>query len=270
MYLEVERLCFSYGPRPVLRGVDFSAEGGELIALLGPNGAGKSTLMRCLLGLLNGYECHIRIGGRDLREMSRAALAREVAYVPQSAPPVFNYTVLETVLMGATGSVGMLRTPGTAQEEQAMAILEGLDIGRLARRGCGELSGGERQLTLLARALLQNAHILVMDEPTANLDYGNQNRVMERVSALAERGYIVLFSTHDPNQAILYAHRALTLWEGRILTNGPPEQALTGEILERLYGIPVRRIRMAGGGMVCLPRRAACGEEAEETYGEGD
>lgn len=258
MGIEIERLSFSYGTRPILKEVAFSAGAGELIALLGPNGAGKSTLMRCLLGFLKDYTGAIHLDGRNIRAMSRAELAKSIAYIPQSAPAVFNYTVLDTVLMGVTGSVGVLGAPGPEHERRAMELLNGLGVGELAQRGCGTLSGGERQLVLLARALIQNVRILVMDEPTANLDYGNQNRVMEHVSELTARGYIVLFSTHDPNQALLYASRALTLFDGRILTDGAPERALSKETLRTLYGIEIRRhlICDADGGMIiCMPKK---------------
>ena len=255
--IEARDLHFSYGERYVLRGVSFSAEPGELIALLGPNGAGKSTLMRCLLGLTKDYRGAVYIAGEDIRTMSRTALAGKVAYIPQSAPTVFNYTVLDTVLMGVTGRIGLLGAPDAACEAKAMETLESLGVGHLAKRGCGELSGGERQLVLLARALVQDARVLIMDEPTANLDYGNQNRVMQRVLQLVKEGYTVLFSTHDPNQALLYASRALTLWEGRMLTDAAPEQALTENVLETIYGISVRRCLLPDEDMsICVPRRS--------------
>ena len=258
MDVELKGVSFSYGARRVLKEVSFSAGAGELIALLGPNGAGKSTLMRCLLGLLKDYTGTICIDGQETRAMSRAALSAKIAYIPQSAPVTFNYNVLDMVLMGVTGSVGVLGAPGAEHEKRALEMLESLGVGRLAGRGCEELSGGERQLVLLARALVQDARVLVMDEPTANLDYGNQNRVMERVAQLTGQGYTVLLSTHDPNQALLYATRALTLWDGKILTDGPPELALTEETLCTLYGIPVRRCTLPeveGGLMVCVPGR---------------
>ena len=264
MGVELKNVRFSYGERQVLKGIDFSAGEGELIALLGPNGAGKSTLMRCLLGLMKSYDGSISIDGQDVRSLSRPALSKKIAYIPQSAPAVFNYTVLDLVLMGVTGSIGALSAPSKQHEERVMEILEGLGIGRLAQRGCEELSGGERQMALLARALVQDAKVLVMDEPTANLDYGNQNRVMERAAELAAQGYTILFSTHDPNQALLYASRALTLWDGRILTDGAPDQALTEGVLHTLYGIGVRRCALPDENVtVCVPKRGKINQEGE-------
>lgn len=258
MRLEVQDLGFSYGERSVLRGISLQAGAGELIALLGPNGAGKSTLMRCLLGLAKNYTGEIRMDGENIGSLRRGALAKKIAYVPQTAPVVFNYTVLESVLMGTTGSMGVFESPGPEQENKARNILEQLGIAHLEKRGCEALSGGERQLVLLARALLQDAPMLIMDEPTANLDYGNQSRVMEQVSRLSAQGYTVLFSTHDPNQALLYASRALTLWEGKLLTDGAPKETLTEDILGKLYGIPVQRYTLGRDQTereVCVPGR---------------
>lgn len=258
MGVDIENLRFSYGDHAVLKGISFQVEPGELVALLGPNGAGKSTLMRCLLGFLREYSGKIRVGGRDTREMTRTELAQEIAYIPQSVAMVFNYQVLDMVLMGVTASLGVLSSPKRTHREKALRLLEELGIGHLAERGYEELSGGERQLVLLARALIQDAGILVMDEPTANLDYGNQNRVMARVAQLTRAGYIVFFSTHDPNQALLYASRALTLWRGRILTDGAPSEVLTEDTLSRLYGIDVERTAFVTTDghprTVCIPR----------------
>jgi iron complex transport system ATP-binding protein len=256
--IEFSNLTFSYGAQPVLQGVTMSADYGELVALLGPNGAGKSTMMRCLLGFLRDYGGEIKIDGQEIRKLSRPALAKKVAYIPQAAPVVFNYTVLDTVLMGATGSLGLLSSPGAELKDKALELLKSLGAEHLANRGTGELSGGERQLVLLARALIQDAKILVMDEPTANLDYGNQNRVMQQVTSLARRGYLVLYSTHDPNQTLLYATRAITLSGGKLLSDGDPKSTLTESVLETLYNIPVTRqtISVPSGDVeICLPRK---------------
>lgn len=254
MQIEVEDLCFSYGERQVLKNISFSAHEGELIALLGPNGVGKSTLMRCMLGFLKSCSGNILLDGENIRHMRRNELSKRIAYIPQSVPVTFNYTVLDTVLMGVTGSISPLSAPGAAQEAGALEALESLGVAHLARRGVEEISGGERQLVLLARALVQNAHVLIMDEPTANLDYGNQNRVMERTAELAERGYIVLISAHDPNQALMYASRALILRDGCVLCDDTPDRALTEEVLQSVYGIPVRRYTVPDA-TVCVPRR---------------
>ena len=179
-------------------------------------------------------------GGRKVAAgIFRRDLASKIAYIPQSYAPAFDHTVLDSVLMGMTAQMPVLAQPGPEQEQKAMQALQELGIEKLARRGCTRISGGERQLMLLARALVQDAGTLIMDEPTANLDYGNSSRVMQRVRKLGEKGYSVVFSTHDPNQAFSYATKVLALKSGRVLACGRPEEVLTQEILSALYGVQV-------------------------------
>ena len=220
-----------------LQNVSFSVQKGTLTAVLGANGAGKSTLFRCLLGFLTPQAGEIRLSGRPLSTYSRREAAGKLAYIPQSSEPIFNYTVLDTVLMGTTGTMNVLQRPGRRQQEAAMQALQRLGIEALAQRGIGTISGGERQLALIARALVQNAEILIMDEPTANLDFGNQQRVLAQIRALTTRGYTVLLSTHNPEHALHYAHRVLALQGGHIAADGPTETALTPQLLQTLYGI---------------------------------
>ena len=256
MEIEVQNLTFSYGKQPVLQDVSFSVQKGTLTAVLGANGAGKSTLFRCLLGFLTPQAGEIRLSGRPLSAYSRREAAGKLAYIPQSSEPIFNYTVLDTVLMGTTGTMNVLQRPGRRQQEAAMQALQRLGIEALAQRGIGTISGGERQLALIARALVQNAEILIMDEPTASLDYGNSFRVMQRIEALSAGGYSVIFSTHEPNQAFRYATKVLALKDGRVLAFGLPGQVLTPELLQTLYGVPVAVTQVQAGSRifsVCTP-----------------
>jgi iron complex transport system ATP-binding protein len=254
--LEITDLSFSYGTRPILNDVNFDAGPGDLIALLGPNGVGKSTLFRCILGFLKGYRGSVRVVGKDVRHLSPLALARLVAYIPQSSAQVFDYTVLELVLMGMASQLKLLETPGKKQEEDAREVLNELGIDHLRHRGCGQISGGEYQLVLLARALAQKARILLMDEPTANLDYGNQYRVMERISRLSRRDFTVILSTHDPNQALQHANRALIVQKGSISADGRPDDVMTEDMLSGMFNIGVCRMQVTAAGQVypiCLP-----------------
>lgn len=252
MPIDVRTLSFSYGSAPVLRDVTFRAGPGEVIAVLGPNGVGKSTIFRCLLGFLQPTAGEVWVDDRPLRKFSRRELAREVAYIPQSYTPTYDYTVRQCVLMGATAQLGALQSPTDAQQELTERTLESLGIAHLAERGSQRISGGERQLMLIARALVQDARVLIMDEPTANLDYGNSFRVMQRVAQLGVGGYTVIFSSHDPNQAFRYATRVLALKNGTLLADGAPAQVLTEQILSELYGIEVavRPIELGGRTML--------------------
>lgn len=236
--IEVKNLSFAYREHEVLREVSFSAAEGQLVSVLGPNGVGKSTLFRCILGLLRSYTGEVLLNGREVRQQSRQELSRLAAYIPQSSEPVFNYTVMDTVLMGTTTMLSPLRRPGAAQREAAERAMEELGIIGLRNRGVGRLSGGERQLVLIARAMVQNARLLVMDEPTANLDYGNQYRVLEQIQALAQRGYTVLLSTHNPEHALRFASHILALREGRVCAYGAVNETITAELIEELYRIP--------------------------------
>jgi len=242
--LEVKNLQFAYKKNNVLKGVDFIADAGQCICILGENGAGKTTLFRCLLGLLDGYQGSIHIDGADGGSLSTRELARKIAYIPQAHTPLFNYTVFETVLMGTNVLTTGVRTPGRIERETAAQMLERLNISRLAERGFAELSGGERQLVLIARALAQKSRILVMDEPTANLDYGNQFRVMHQVKQLAKSGYLVLLSTHNPEHALLYADKALVLKDGKALMYGEPESVLNPKMIKDIYGVSVELQKM--------------------------
>lgn len=237
MSIEIQNLGFSYGETPVLRDISFSAADGDVAAVLGPNGVGKSTLFRCVLGFLPPTQGSILVNGKDMRALDRRAAAREIAYIPQSCIPAFNYTLQEVVMMGLTNRIGVFESPKPEHKAAALETMESLGIAHLAHRESGRVSGGERQLALLARAIVQNARVLVMDEPTANLDCGNSALVMERVGALAAGGFTVIFSTHDPNQAFRYASRVLALQSGTVLASGAPEEALTGAVLSKLYGV---------------------------------
>ena len=244
MSIEIRRLGFSYGSTDVLHDITFTAADGDIAAVLGPNGVGKSTLFRCVLGFLAPSEGGILVNGKDMRTLDRRAAAREIAYIPQSCVPSFNYTLLEVVMMGLTNRIGVFDAPRPEHKTAALEAMESLGIAHLAHRESGRVSGGERQLALLARAMVliaraiaQQAKLLIMDEPTANLDCGNSALVMERVSALAGEGFTVIFSTHDPNQAFRYATQVLALQGGGVLAAGRPEAALTSETLTKLYGV---------------------------------
>ena len=254
MSIEVKDLCFAYGSRQILHDISFRAEYGQFISILGPNGVGKSTLFRCMLGLLMPNQGTTYVDETDIAQMSPRQLSRKVAYIPQSHNPVFNYSVLDMVLMGTASQMGRISAPGQAQHKIARAALERMGILDLQDRGYGHLSGGERQLVLIARAIAQQAKILMMDEPSASLDYGNRMRVMQTVKGLTKDGYTVIQTTHDPDQAYLYSDKILALYDGRILAWGTPQETIRKELISTLYNVDVDVCSMHQDAVrVCIP-----------------
>ena len=254
MSIQAEALSFSYGTREVLKSVSFAAEYGEFVSVLGPNGVGKSTLFRCMLGLLTPSKGCTRIDGRDIAGMTAGELSKLAAYIPQSHSPVFNYSVLDIVLMGTTAQLGKFSSPGKKQRDAALQVLNQLHIADLSGRGYRSISGGERQLVLIARAMAQQAKILIMDEPSSSLDFGNRIRVMDTVKGLTKQGYCVLQSTHDPDQAYRYSDKILALHNGGVLAFGKPEETVCSAVISKLYGVAVEVHSLSEDRIrVCLP-----------------
>lgn len=256
MILAARDIRFAYHGRPVLSGASLALGAGELVCLLGSNGAGKSTLLKVMLGLLRPGQGTVTLDGRPLAGQDRRQLAQRIAYVPQVHVATFPYTVLRVALMGRLPATGILRAPGAADLARVRRALEHLGIAHLADRVYTEVSGGERQLTLIARALAQEARLLVMDEPLAGLDYGNQMRLLDRLEQLAADGYGVLMTTHDPNQPLTGSQRVALLDDGRITADGAPGEVLTPDAIHRLYGVRVDLLRGADGrGIAFQPAR---------------
>ncbi len=254
MSIKVHNLHFSYTSHEVLKNINFKAHYGQFLSVLGPNGVGKSTLFRCMLGLLSPSSGTTYIEDTDILTLSSADLARRIAYIPQSHSPVFNFTVFDMVLMGTTAQMGRFSTPGKAQESLALSALERLDILHLKDRGYANISGGERQLTLIARAIAQQAKILIMDEPSANLDFGNRIRLMQTVKDLTRNGYLIIQSTHDPDQAYLYSDRILALHDGQVLACGIPCETISDSLISTLYGVDVKIRQLPGSSIqICVP-----------------
>jgi len=244
--LEVRDLSFGYPHHPVGGGVTLRIEPGEVLALLGPNGAGKTTLFRTILGWLPPFAGAVVVAGEPIASWSRTRLARLLGYVPQAHAGFFAFSVLDVVLMGRTAHLRVFGVPSRRDREIALEALDVLGIAPLAARVYTELSGGERQLVLVARALAQEPRLLVMDEPTASLDFGNQIRVLDEIADLGRRGIAVLMSTHHPDHARRVAGRVALLKGGRIVGEGAPEALLSVEQLARLYDVDPARIAATG------------------------
>lgn len=255
MSIEVYKLSFSYGDHLIFNDISFTAYDNQLLSVIGSNGAGKSTMFRCILGLLNGYKGKVLFNGTDIKGLNEKEIAKLVAYIPQSHYPSFNFSVFDMVLMGTTTQVSSIASPGEKQIKLALTALERMGIDHLKNRGYTHISGGERQLVLIARALVQGAKVLVMDEPTANLDFGNQIRVMSEIKSLTRDGYTIIQSTHNPEQAFQFSDAVLALKNGQILASGAPTDIFTEPLIQTLYGIDVEMQTLYKGRVkVCIPK----------------
>ncbi len=248
MKLVVDRLSFGYPhSRPLLKEISFCAESGELISLLGPNGTGKTTLFRCILGQLRASG-EMTLDGQPLSSLSPRQLASRVAYIPQSHSPAFSYPVEEMILMGAAAGLKWFQHPGRTERERLDEVIDSLGLEPLRQRAFDTLSGGEQQLVMMARAMMTDARVWLLDEPAANLDYGNQTRLLLQLQQLAAKGYLLIQSTHSPQQAALYSSRVLALADGKLAGDGEPAKVLDAEMIQTLYGLKVQVCDIPSGG----------------------
>lgn len=233
----VSNLRYAYEKEEILKEVSFSAKSGEYVYILGPNGVGKSTLFRCMMGHLKNTDGEIEIDHKRITDYKVKELAKKVAYISQSCHPTFNYSVLELAMMGRTAHLSTFATPTKREYEITYEVLKRLEIEDKAEQGILEVSGGEKQLAMIARALVQEAEILLMDEPTSNLDYGNQLRIQAQMKKLAQEGILVIQSSHNPQHAMIFGDKVVALNEGKVVACGKPKEVITAKLLHKLYGI---------------------------------
>lgn len=254
MMLQATELAFGYGRAKIGQGVTLSVDHGEVLCLLGPNGCGKTTLFKTLLGLLPRQGGGLELNGKDISTFSRSQFARHIAYVPQATGAYFPFSVFDVVLMGRASRIDTFASPTMADRAITQEALAALGIGHLAARPFTDISGGEKQMTLIARALAQEPELIVMDEPTASLDFGNQARVLSRISSFAASGMAVVISTHDPSHAFACASRVALMQSGALVAIGRPEDVLTPQSLQALYGVGVAVAYLEQAGRhVCTP-----------------
>jgi iron complex transport system ATP-binding protein len=256
--IQAEGISFSYAPRTaaaVFEHVSFSVEPGKVFCLLGPNGTGKSTLLKCVGGLLQVRSGRVLVDGTNLRDSRPSETAQKIGYVPQNLSSAFPFRIKDIVVMGRAPHLGLLAAPSENDVQIAYDAMRTVGIRHLENRPCNSVSGGEWQLTLIARALAQQPKVLLLDEPTSHLDLGNQVKVLQSIKTLAGNGMTVIMASHFPDHAFVAADLVAILNEGRLSQTGAPEEVITEANLELAYGVRVRVIRLpeANQWKICFP-----------------
>lgn len=253
--IECRELSFGYeAEKSILNNIAFTVDKGELITLIGPNGAGKSTFLNCLCGLLKPTGGTIHLNGNNISALNRRQISMVVAYVPQKTSVPFDYSVRDFTVMGRAGYYSMLQSPGESDYKKVEAALCRLGIEELSERPINALSGGEQQKVCIARALVQEAELIILDEPTSALDYGNQMRVLRLVKELSHMGKAILVTSHNPDHALMLESKVAVLEKTGHLETGNCSDILTSERLSNLYSTPLLTVySQLFKRSICLP-----------------
>ena len=246
--LRIESGSFAYkgGPQ-ILKDINIDVEKGEILAILGPNGAGKTTLLRCMMDMLHWQEGRSLLDGEDIRTMPASKLWRKMAYVPQARSAAASYTAFQTVLLGRSSRIGAFSAPSDEDMAAAERVMKELGIWHLADKHCHEISGGELQMVLIARAMAGEPEVLVLDEPESNLDFKNQLVVLDAVSELASSGVACIFNTHYPAHALQRAEKSLMLTKGGMYIYGPTRYVVSEDDIRSIFGVNAVIEEVRGG-----------------------
>lgn len=250
---EVRNISFSYDGEEIFSNISFSIDPGDVLCILGPNGTGKTTLIKCLNGLHDIDAGEILINGKNIKKLSFKEISRHIGYIPQSHVPSFPFKVIDVVIMGRAPYLNLGESPKKKDMDIAINSLKTLGIEHLKDKEYTNLSGGERQLVFLARILCQQPDILILDEPTSHLDFGNQIRLLEIVDNLAEAGLSIIMSSHFPDHAFLSSTKVAILKNKEFIDFGTPEDVVSEENLKRAYSIDVKLIELDNERKVCVP-----------------
>ncbi len=257
MILEVINAEFKYEDtdRRIFHSINLSVIPGDVFCILGPNGVGKTSLLKCIAGLADLTRGSIQCQGNDLLRNGRLELAKKIAYVPQIHYPVFAYSVFEAVLMGRTPYLGFFAFPDPEDEQLARKAIATLGIEHISDKPYTQISGGERQLVMFARALAQEPDIIILDEPTSHLDYGNQVKILSLIQHLSkDHGTSVIMTSHNPDHAFMIADQVAIMFDQNILGSDTPDKMITEKSLSMIYGITVRLKKDDVFGKVCVPQ----------------
>ncbi|MGB9762258.1 MAG: ABC transporter ATP-binding protein [Caldimicrobium thiodismutans] len=251
--LEVKALSFEHKrqKRRILQDISFVANQGEITTILGPNGAGKTTLFKCITGVWENYQGEILVNNKKIDNLPFTQRARFFSVVPQDHTPPFPYSVFEVVLMGRASYVGLFSLPSKEDHKKVEEVLEMIGISHLKDKPYTQISGGERQLTLIARAIVQETPVIILDEPTSHLDFKNQQLILSKIKEITkEKSLITVITLHDPNLASLFSDKVVILKEGRVLYDGHPNEVIVKKILKETYGIEIEVIKHNGVNIV--------------------
>jgi len=254
--LQVEDIHFNYGKKEILKNISFDVEEGLLCGLFGPNGCGKTTLFKCCMKFLKFHKGSVIMDGIDIKKHRIEDMAKVVAYVPQEHKPPFPYLVKEVVLMGRTPHLGGFFGVKRTDKEKALDALELLDISHLGEQPYNQLSGGQRQMVLIARAIAQETKLMFLDEPTSALDFSNQMRIWTLLRKVAEQGITILACSHDPNHVTWFCDKVVVMNNNGIIGQGAPNHVITETILDEIYQ-NMCTVRSLGKVKMILPRDVA-------------
>ncbi|MCL1847643.1 MAG: ABC transporter ATP-binding protein [Coriobacteriia bacterium] len=264
MSIEISNLDFSYGTKQVLRNLNLSINPAETLTILGPNGSGKTTFLSLVAGLLAPSGGSIVYDGKPFKAMSLRKMAQLVGYVPQILMPAFDYSVLDYVVTGCAPQIGSLGRPRQKHYDTALEAIQLLGIEHLTEKSYRQISGGERQQVSIARVLAQSPTYILMDEPTSHLDYGNQIRVLKTIKQLKEKGFGVVFTTHNPDQALLIEGKTAIIDRQGNLVFGDSSEMIDEEYLSELFGTQMRIARIEKKGRKVCYAASLNNEETEE------
>lgn len=250
---EAKNISFSYDGERIFEDISFSIERGDVLCILGPNGTGKTTLIKCLNGLHDVDSGEILVNGKNIRKLSFSEISKHIGYIPQSHVPSFPFTVMDVVIMGRAPYLNLTDSPKEKDIQIALDSLKTLGIENLKDKEYTNLSGGERQLVFLARVLCQQPDILILDEPTSHLDFGNQIKLLEIIDNLSKAGLSIIMSSHFPDHAFLSSTKVAIMKNKRFIDFGTPEDVVTEENLRKAYSIDVKLIELDNERKVCVP-----------------
>ncbi|MCW4034769.1 MAG: ABC transporter ATP-binding protein [Candidatus Bathyarchaeota archaeon] len=253
--LEAKNLSFSYKKgTPVFKDISFTLDKGDVFCILGQNGAGKSTLLSCIGRLFDVNSGTIRVDGQDISLMTRMEIAKKIGYIPQFHTPVFPYTVFDFVLMGRTPHIGALSSPGKEDKEIAENAITEVGITHLAKKPYSEISGGEKQLVMFAKVLAQQPEIVLLDEPTSHLDFGNQFKILSMIEDLSNRGFSVVMTSHFPDHSFLVSNKVGVMKDHKFIDMGAANDVITENNMLQTYGLDVKIVYIEKAGRkVCVP-----------------